>query len=180
MTGRQGTEALAFARRKRSSGPFASGLTPQDRRDDLQLAAAVGAVFHVDLEDPLEQLGPAQLHRVVMLTARLALGWHCSLRGWFGFLRHHQRPQFGVGRQDAVVRAAGVRSLREAKLRGHQTNQVQPGPWHQRSQSLHELHRRHYQVRGAVTPSGLQLEHDLPSRVGLHALVGQSRPRESA
>ena len=32
MTGCQGTEALAFARHKRSSGPFVSGLTPQDRR----------------------------------------------------------------------------------------------------------------------------------------------------
>lgn len=50
ITGCQGTEALALARRKRSSGPFTSGLTPQDRRDDLQLAAAVGAVFQVDLE----------------------------------------------------------------------------------------------------------------------------------
>ena len=50
MTGRQGTEALAFARRKRSSGPFASGLTPQDRRDDLQLATAVRAVLQVEFE----------------------------------------------------------------------------------------------------------------------------------
>ena len=30
----------------------------QDRRDDLQLAAAVRAVFQVDLEHPLEQLDP--------------------------------------------------------------------------------------------------------------------------
>ena len=50
MTGCQGTEALAFARRKRSSGPFTSGLTPQDRRDDLQLTAAVRAVLQVQLE----------------------------------------------------------------------------------------------------------------------------------
>ena len=50
ITGCQGTEALAFARRKRSSGPFASGLTPQDRRDDLQLAAAVRAVLEVEVE----------------------------------------------------------------------------------------------------------------------------------
>jgi len=51
MTGRQGTEALAFARRKRSSGPFTSGLTPQDGRNDLELpGAAVRAVLHVDVE----------------------------------------------------------------------------------------------------------------------------------
>ena len=55
MTGRQGTEALAFARRKRSSGPFTSGLTPQDGRDDLQLpGAAVRAPLHVDVKHTLE------------------------------------------------------------------------------------------------------------------------------
>jgi len=58
---------------------------------------------------------------------RLALGRRCGLRGSFGFLRHHLRAQLGVGRQHTVVRAAGVRSLRETKLRGHQTDQVQPG-----------------------------------------------------
>ena len=51
ITGRQGMEALAFARRKRSAGPFAFGLIPQDGRDDLQFpAAAVRAVLHVDVE----------------------------------------------------------------------------------------------------------------------------------
>jgi len=30
-----------------------------DLRDDLQLSAAVRAMLHVDLEDPLEQLGPS-------------------------------------------------------------------------------------------------------------------------
>jgi len=44
-----GTEALAFAKHKWSSGPFVSGLTPQDRRDDLQLAAAIRAMLHIDL-----------------------------------------------------------------------------------------------------------------------------------
>jgi len=93
-----------------------------DRRDDLQLAAAVRAVLHVDLEDPLEQLGPAQPNRTVVRTGRLVLGRRYDLHGWFAFLRHHLRSQLGVGCQYAVVRAAGVRSLREAKLRGHHTN----------------------------------------------------------
>jgi hypothetical protein len=50
ITDCQGTEALAFARNKRSSGPFVSGLTAQDGYNDLELTAAVLAVLHVDLE----------------------------------------------------------------------------------------------------------------------------------
>jgi hypothetical protein len=38
----------------------------QDGRNDLQLAAAVRAVLQVEIEHPLEQLGPAQPHRAVM------------------------------------------------------------------------------------------------------------------
>jgi hypothetical protein len=56
ITGCQGTEALAFARHKRSSGPFVSGLTPQDGRNDLQFAAtAVGTVLHVDVKAQLQR-----------------------------------------------------------------------------------------------------------------------------
>ena len=46
----------------------------QDRRNDLALTAAVRAVLQVQLEHTLEQLGPAQLHRPVVRTVRLALG----------------------------------------------------------------------------------------------------------
>ena len=42
----------------------------EDRRDDRQLATAVWAVFHVDLEHALEQLGPAQPHRAVVRAVR--------------------------------------------------------------------------------------------------------------
>ena len=35
-------------------------------------------------------------------------------------------------------------------------------------------------VRGAIAPSGLELEHDLSGGVGLHALVGQSAARDGA
>ena len=79
-----------------------------------------------------------------------------------------------------MVREAGVRSLREAKLRGHQTDQVQPWPWHQRHQALHELQQQRHQARGAVAPGGLELEHHLPGCVGLHALVGQCRAGDVA
>ncbi len=51
---------------------------------------------------------------------------------------------------------------------------------HQRRQPLHELQRRHHQVRGAVAPEGLELEHHLPGGVGLHAFVGQCRAGDVA
>ena len=74
---------------------------------------------HSDAADPI---GPAR-----------------RVAGRFRLSRHHQRAQLGVGRWHAMVRAARVHSLREAKLRGHQTNQVQTRSWHQRCQPLHEL-----------------------------------------
>ena len=157
-----------------------SGPTFQDRRDDLELAATVRTVLHVDLEHPLEQLGPAQPHQAVMRTARLALGGWRGLRGRLSLLRHHQRTQLGIRCQNTMVRAAGVRSLRETKLRGHQANEVQPRPGHQRSQPLHELQRRRPLVGGAVAPRGLELQHDWPGSVGLYAFVGQSRAGDVA
>ncbi len=82
----------------------------EDRRDDLQLAAAVRAVRHVDLEHALEQLGPAQPHWAVVRARRLAFGGRCGQRGWFGRLglwRHHLRAQLGVGCENAVLAKRG-------------------------------------------------------------------------
>jgi hypothetical protein len=93
-----------------------------------------------------------------------------------GLLRHHQHPQMGVGREHAMVRAAGVRSLREAKCCGHQTDQVQSRAWHQGRQPLHELQRTHHQVGAAVAPGRLEHEHDLAGGIGLYAFVGQPAP----
>ena len=126
--------------------------------NDLQLAAAVRAVLQVERKHPLEQPGPTQPHRPVMRAARLALGRWRGLGGRLGLLRHHHRAQLGVGDQHAV-----------------EANQVQPRAWHQRGQTLHELQRAHDQVRGAVAPGGLQLQHHLTGSVGLYALVGQCR-----
>jgi transposase, IS5 family len=75
----------------------------------------------------------------------------------------HQRAQLGVGCQHAV-----------------QADQMQPRSGHQGSQALHELQRRHDQVRGPVAPRSLELEHHLPGGVGLHAFFGQGRPGDVA
>jgi hypothetical protein len=42
--------------------------------DDLQSAAAVRAVLHVDVEDPFEQLGPAAARRRALPVSVLAWG----------------------------------------------------------------------------------------------------------
>ena len=47
----------------------------------------------------------------------------------------------------------------------------------QRCQPLHELQRQHHQMRGAVAPGGLELEHHLSGGVGLDATVGQGQGR---
>ena len=57
----------------------------------FQLTAAARAVRQVDLEDALEQPGPAQPHRAMVRTVRLALGRWRYLRGRLGLLRHHRR-----------------------------------------------------------------------------------------
>ena len=135
----------------------------QDRRNDLQLAAAVRAVLQTELEHALEQLGPARPYSAVMRTGRLALGGLCVLRGRLGLLRHPQCAHLGVGCQHTM-----------------EADQVQPRPRHQRGQPLHELQRRHHQVRGAVAPGGLERDHHLTGGVGLYAFVGQRGARRVA
>ena len=89
----------------------------QNRRDYLQFATAVRAVFQVDLEDPLEQLGPAQPHRAMVHTGRIALCRWSNLCGGRWVLRHYQRAQLGVGCQYAG-----------------KADQVRPRPAHRRRQ----------------------------------------------
>jgi len=45
---------------------------------------------------------------------------------------------------------------------------------------VRELQRRHFEERGAISPSDLELDHNLSGGVGLHALVGQSGARNVA
>lgn len=102
----------------------------------------------------------AQLrYRPVVCTARLGFGGLCFLRGRFRLLRNHQRAQLSVGPQHAM-----------------EAIQVQPRAWHQRRQPLHELQRRHDQMRGAVAPGCLELEQHLPGGVCLHKFVAQRGP----
>ena len=71
----------------------------QDRRDDLELAAAVRTVLQVEIEHAFVQLGPTQPHRALTRAVRLALGGRCFLGGRLGLLRHllrhHQLAQLG-------------------------------------------------------------------------------------
>lgn len=50
--------------------------------------------------------------------------------------------------------------------------QVQARARHQSCQALHEFQRRHPDVRGAVAPGALQLQHDVTRRIFLEPLVG--------
>ena len=109
-----------------------------DRRDDLQLAAAGWAMLHVDLEHPLDQLGPAQPHRAVVRTTRLALDGRCGLhrrlwllRRWL--LRNYLGAQLGVvcqlltpPRPCRFVVAAGFTPEAAAPVRGHRAQAALP------------------------------------------------------
>ena len=50
--------------------------------------------------------------------------------------------------------------------------QVEARSRHQSCQALHELQRRHPEVRGPVAPGALQLQHDVTRRIFLEPLVG--------
>ena len=150
---------------------------------------------------------PAQPHWAAMRARCLTFGGRYSLRGWFGFERHHLRAQLGVGCENAMPAQRGSAHFAQRSYAASKANQVQPRSGHQRSQPLHELQRRHHQVRGAepghkrscgpfvpgeglghwpsaacraVSPGGLELEDHLARGVGLHALIGQSRARDVA
>ena len=74
----------------------------QDRRDDLEFAATVRAMLHVDLELALEQRSPAQAHRAVVHTVRPAIGGWRELTGRLDLLLHNQRAPHGIGCQHTM------------------------------------------------------------------------------
>ncbi len=63
----------------------------QDRRDDLQLAAAVRAVLKVEIEDALEQTGPARAMWPVRTVCLARVRLRC--RGGFVIFWHYLRAQ---------------------------------------------------------------------------------------
>jgi hypothetical protein len=69
-----------------------------DGTDDLQAAAAVGAVFNVDVEDPLEQPGPTQARRFSLTLGVIGRG----LGGTLCRSGNDFTAQLRVGRQHAV------------------------------------------------------------------------------
>ena len=69
-----------------------------DGSDDLQAAAAVGAVFDVDVEDPFEQSCPTDARRRALRVSVLAGG----LGGTLWRSGNDFTAQLRVGRQHAV------------------------------------------------------------------------------
>ena len=51
---------------------------------------------------------------------------------------------------------------------------------HQRGQALHEFQRQHLDVRGAVAPGALELQHDITSAIALESFVGDRGARDVA
>ena len=56
-------------------------------------------------------------------------------------------------------------------------DQMQARSRHQSGQALHEFQRRHPEVRGAVSPGALQLQHNVTRRIFFEPLVGDRRTR---
>ena len=108
--------------------------------DDLKVAAALRAVFEVQVEDAHEQARPAHARRRVVRV------FVCRDAGILCWARHDRRTQPGIGRQHAM-----------------KADQMQARARHQRGQALHEFQRRHLDVRGAVAPGALELKHDITS-----------------
>ena len=56
-----------------------------------------------------------------------------------------------------------------------EADQMQARTRHQGGQALHEFQRRHDDVRGAVAPGALQLQHDITGAIALEPFVGDRR-----
>ena len=69
-----------------------------------------------------------------------------------------QGTDLGVGRERAV-----------------EPNEVEPGPWHQGGQTLHEFERRHEDMSRSIFIGAFQLQHDIiTGAVEFGPLVGDS------
>ena len=109
-----------------------------------------------------------RLSRQAKPHARRRGGWAlgvviASVMGVERRARNDLGPQFGVGREHTM-----------------EANQMQPGPRHQCGQALHELQRRHHDMRGAVAPGALELQHDLAGWIAFEPFVGNGRAGDIA
>ena len=130
-----------------------------DGGDDLQGAAAVGAAFDVDIEDPFKQPGSARAWCLPLTLGVIGQGLGSTLCwSWNDFT-----AQLRVGRQHAV-----------------EANQMETRARHQGRQTLHELQRLHDDMGGAVFVRTLQLQYDLAGAIALEPFVGDGRPGDIA
>ena len=126
-----------------------------DGGNDPELPATLRAVFQVELEHALEKTRPA--HARLSAVRLFARGHADTLRQ----ARHDRGTQPGIGREHSM-----------------KADQVQPRARHECCQALYELQRRHPDVRGAVAPRALELQHDITRAIALEPLVGDRGARD--
>ncbi len=115
-----------------------------DAGDDLHGAATVRTGFDVDIEDPLQSLGPRHGGVVLGGYAVWCLS-RCFLRGFLAAPGWgDQRPVFAVGREDAV-----------------ETGEVDAGFGYPCGEACNEIHRFEDHVSGAAVPGGFEGVSDL-------------------
>ena len=116
----------------------------QDRRNDLQLAAAVRAVLQVDLEDALEQLDPAQPHRVADDPA--FRGWPHELvaADYVSSLKRFYDPAIIT---EHLYTYENAKLLGLSELRRHVIASKTPFPYDAEVPGIRALDRYHLEVR---------------------------------
>jgi len=165
--GRRGSEGEVMPRLARSAPGCRLRIQPkvgedlldhlplQDGGDDLEFpGGAVRAVLHVDVNTRLSSR--AQLMRP-------GRAWTVSIS------LSATAADSAVG--SASARAFGTTSGRNLALGGSTPLNRMRCRRNQRRQPLHELQRRHHQVRRPVAPRRLELQLHLPGSVELHPLV---------
>src|SRR5262245_12610923 len=134
--------------------------------DNLRGTAAVGTVFHVDVEDAFEQPGPADARRRALPVSVLA--W--ELGGDAG-ARTTLLRNFAFGASTPWKRHCPKPVERD---------QMETRAGHQGRQALHEPQRLHDDMSGAVFVRTLQLQHDLAGAIAFEPFVGDGRPSDIA
>ena len=114
-------------------------------------------MFEVDIDHAPKQACPAHARR---RAVRVLVSGLAGIQRW---ARHDRGTQPGIGREHPV-----------------KADQVQTRARHQCGQALHEFQRRHPDVRGAIAPGALQLQHDATRAILLEPFVGDRGARDVA